>query len=56
MCVPAVVAILPASILVRMPPRAVSEALAPAMASISGVMRATSGTRLAPLPCSGGLS
>ena len=55
MCVPAVVAILPASILVSMPPRAVSDSLTPAIASISGVMRATTGTRWAPA-CPGGLS
>ncbi len=55
MCVPAVVAILPASILVSMPPRAVADSLAPAIASISGVMRATTGTRWAPA-CDGGLS
>ena len=54
-CVPAVVAILPASILVSMPPRAVGNSLAPAIASISGVIRATTGTRLAPA-CPGGLS
>ena len=47
-CVPAVVAILPASILVSMPPRDSSEPDAPAIASISGVMRATTGTSLAP--------
>src|SRR4051812_45217178 len=46
--VPAVVAILPASILVSMPPRDSSEPDAPAIASISGVMRGTSGTRLPP--------
>ena len=39
MCVPAVVAILPASILVTMPPRAEAEPETPAIASISGVMR-----------------
>ena len=41
MAVPAVVAILPASSLVSMPPRAWSEAAAPAIASIAGVMRGT---------------
>ena len=56
MWVPAVVAILPASILVSMPPRESSEPDAPAIASISGVMRATIGTSLAPLPAPGGLS
>ncbi|MNL44682.1 hypothetical protein D3C87_1672740 [compost metagenome] len=40
MAQPAVVAILPASILVRMPPRDSSEAAPPAMASISGVISA----------------
>ena len=55
MWVPAVVAILPASILVTMPPRAVSFSEAPAIASISGVMRATVATRLAPVS-PGGLS
>ena len=39
--VPAAVAILPASILVCMPPRDSSEPAAPAIASISGVMRST---------------
>ena len=38
MCVPAAVAILPASILVRMPPRDSSEPAPPAIASISGVI------------------
>ena len=47
MWVPAVVAILPASILVVMPPRDSSEPDAPAIASISGVMRSTSGMSLA---------
>ena len=45
--VPAAVAILPASSLVRMPPRDSSEAAAPAIASISGVMRSTSGMNVA---------
>ena len=45
--VPAWVAILPASILVCMPPRDSSEPAAPAIASIAGVMRSTSGTSLA---------
>jgi hypothetical protein len=40
MAQPAPVAILPASILVRMPPRDSSEAAPPAMASISGVISA----------------
>ena len=43
MCVPPAVAILPASILVRMPPRDSSEAAPPAIASIAGVMRSTTG-------------
>ena len=46
MAVPAAVAILPASSLVRMPPRDSSEAAAPAIASISGVMRSTTGMKL----------
>ena len=46
--VPAAVAILPASSLVRMPPRDSSEAAAPAIASISGVMRSTTGMNFAP--------
>ena len=54
-CAPALVAILPASILVSMPPRDSSEPDAPAIASISGVMRGTTGTRLAPAS-DGGLS
>ena len=41
--VPAAVAILPASILVCMPPRDSSEPAPPAIASISGVIRSTSG-------------
>ena len=44
--VPPWVAILPASILVCMPPRESSEPAAPAIASIAGVMRSTSGTQL----------
>ena len=51
MWMPAVVAILPASILVSMPPRDSSEPDAPAIASISGVMRGTSGTSLPPPVC-----
>ena len=47
MAVPAAVAILPASSLVRMPPRDSSDAGPPAIASISGVMRSTSGTKRA---------
>ena len=43
MWVPPAVAILPASILVRMPPRDSSDAAPPAIASISGVMRSTTG-------------
>ena len=43
MCVPPAVAIWAASILVRMPPRESSEAAPPAMASIAGVMRSTTG-------------
>ena len=39
--VPAEVAILPASSLVLMPPREISDAAAPAMASISGVIFST---------------
>ncbi len=54
--VPAVVAILPASILVCMPPRDSAEAAAPAIASISGVMRGTSGTSFAGRPAPGGAS
>ena len=47
MWVPAAVAIFAASILVRMPPRDSSEPAAPAIATISGVMRSTSGTAFA---------
>src|SRR5580700_9316326 len=47
MWVPAVVAILPASILVRMPPRESCEPASPAIASTSGVMRGTSAISLA---------
>ena len=43
MCVPPVVAILAASILVCMPPRESSEGAAPAIVSISGVTWATYG-------------
>ncbi len=43
MAVPDVVAILPASILVRMPPRDRAEAAAAAIASISGVIVSTTG-------------
>src|SRR5262249_36132923 len=56
MWVPAVVAILPASILVSMPPRDNSDPLAPAIASISALMRSTPGTSLAFLPLPGGAS
>ena len=41
MWMPLTVAILPASILVRMPPRDRSEPAPPAIASIAGVMRST---------------
>src|SRR2546423_11600019 len=44
MCVPAVVAIFAASILVRMPPRDNSDPAAPAIASISEVTDSTIGT------------
>ena len=47
MCVPAVVAIFAASILVRMPPRDNSEAAPPAIASISAVTRSTTGISFA---------
>ena len=50
------VAILPASILVCMPPRESSEPAAPAIASIAGVMRSTSGTSLACALPAGGAS
>ncbi len=53
---PAVVAIFAASILVCMPPRESSEPDAPAMPSISAVMRGTSGTSFASLPAPGGAS
>ena len=43
MWVPPAVAIIPASILVRMPPRDSSEAAPPAIASMAGVMRSTTG-------------
>ena len=56
MWMPPVVAILPASILVCMPPRESSEPEAPAIASISGVMRSTSGISLAFAPFCGGAS
>src|SRR5437016_1443344 len=46
-CVPAVVAIFAASILVRMPPRDSSDSAAPAIASISEVTDCTIGTNLA---------
>ena len=45
--VPASVAILPASSFVRMPPRDSVEAAAPAIASISGVIRSTTGMNAA---------
>jgi hypothetical protein len=47
--VPAASAILPASILVRMPPRDSSDAAPPAIASISGVMASTTGMKLSRL-------
>src|SRR5665213_1483 len=47
MWVPAVVAILAASILVRMPPRDSSDSAAPAIASISAVTDSTIGISLA---------
>ena len=56
MWVPARVAILPASILVCMPPRESSEPAAPAMASISGVIWLTSGMSLACAFSPGGAS
>ena len=43
--VPAEVAIFAASSLVRMPPRESSDAAAPAIASISGVIASTSGMK-----------
>ena len=46
-CVPAVVAILAASILVRMPPRDSSDSAAPAIASISDVTESTIGISFA---------
>ena len=46
-CVPPAVAILPASIFVRMPPRDRLDAASPAMPSISGVIRRTTGMCLA---------
>src|SRR6185369_10101676 len=46
-CVPAVVAILAASILVYMPPRDSSDSAAPAIASISELTDSTTGTSLA---------
>jgi len=56
MWVPPAVAILAASILVCMPPRESSEPAAPAMASIAGVMRSTSGTSCAFALAPGGAS
>ena len=56
MWVPALVAIRAASILVCMPPRESSEPAAPAIASISGVMRGTQGMCRAPASLSGGAS
>ena len=56
MWMPLTVAILPASILVRMPPRESSDPAAPAIASISGVMRGTSGMRFALALLPGGAS
>src|ERR1019366_142892 len=46
-CAPPVVAILAASILVRMPPREYCEAAPPAIASISAVTRGTTGISVA---------
>ena len=54
MCAPPDVAILPASILVCMPPLENSEAAPPAMASISALMRGTTGINLASGFCDGG--
>ncbi len=56
MWVPPVVAILPASILVCMPPRDSSELAVPAIASISGVIRSTTATSLALALVPGGAS
>ena len=56
MCVPALVAIRAASILVCMPPRDSSEPAAPAIASISGVTRATQGMCRAAALMPGGAS
>ena len=47
MCAPAEVAMRAASILVRMPPRDSSDAAPPAIASISGVTRSTTGSNRA---------
>ena len=47
MCVPAVVAIFAASILVVMPPRDSSDSAAPAIASISDVTDSTTGISFA---------
>src|SRR5262249_25661135 len=55
-CVPAWVAILPASLLVGRPRRESPAPAAPAMASIAGVMRSTSGTSLALALPAGGAS
>ena len=55
-CVPPVVAILAASILVRMPPRDSSDPAAPAIASISEVMVSTAGISFASGFCAGGAS
>src|SRR6201982_2175325 len=54
--VPAVVAILAASILVYMPPRDSSDSAAPAMASISDVTDSTTGISFAPGLLAGGAS
>jgi hypothetical protein len=56
MWVPAVVVILAASILVRMPPRDNSDPAAPAIASISGVTDSTTGTSFAAGLAAGGAS
>ena len=56
MWVPAVVAILPASILVCIPPRDSSEPALPAIASMPGVMRSTTGISFASALLPGGAS
>ncbi|MND05532.1 hypothetical protein D3C83_263800 [compost metagenome] len=54
MVVPAAVAILPASILVSMPPLESSDPALPAIASISGVIFSTVSRNLASGFCAGG--